>query len=139
MRRPTVREGQHLIHASRHPRGCLPTAVNARLVKAMLAEDWIYREDMDGYRLEADEALGYRGGTPWRITDRGRWTALTVRQRRLLGELAESRPTPARRDARATALVEAQLAEEVGETLRLTTLGRRLVRDSTQRREADQP
>ncbi|MFJ2218242.1 hypothetical protein ACIQVO_38605 [Streptomyces sp. NPDC101062] len=123
-----MRERQYLKRAGRHPVGHLPGEVSARLVAAMLAEAWIYREDGDGYRLEADEALAFQGGTAWRITPHGRWAALTVRQRKLLAELGESSVSLTRGDVRAAELVQVHLVEPVDEVLRLTVPGDTLVR-----------
>lgn len=95
----------------------------------MLTEEWIYREDEDGYRLEPAEALASRGATPWKILARGRWAALTVKQHRTLSELGENGPTVVGEDARAAALIRLNLAEDAGGSLRLTDLGRELVRD----------
>lgn len=127
-RGPTVRERQYLKCTGAHPLGHLPGEVSARLVAAMLAEEWIYREDGDGYRLEADEALAFRGGTAWRITPRGRWAALTARQRKLLTALGESSVTLTRAEDRAPELVQVHLVEDVGDVLQLTVLGGSLVR-----------
>ncbi|WP_446045359.1 hypothetical protein [Streptomyces olivaceus] len=106
----------------------MPGEVSARLVAAMLAEEWIYREDADGYRLEADEALTFRGGTAWRITLCGRWAALTARQRKLLTALGDSSVASAHADGRATELVQVHLVEDVGGVMQLTVLGASLVR-----------
>lgn len=127
-RGPTVREREYLRCAGAHRLGHLPGEVSARLVAAMLAEEWIYREDADGYRLEADEALTFRGGTAWRITPRGRWAALTSRQRRVLTALGEDSMSLTCADVRAAELIQLHLAEDVGEVLELTVLGAALVR-----------
>ncbi len=127
-RAPTARERQYLKCAGGHPLGHLPGEVSARLVAAMLAEEWIYREDADGYRLEADEALTFRGGTAWRITPCGRWAALTARQRKLLTALGDSSVASAHADGRATELVQVHLVEDVGGVMQLTVLGASLVR-----------
>ncbi|MFJ3182567.1 hypothetical protein ACIPJN_29830 [Streptomyces sp. NPDC086796] len=122
-----MRERQYLKCASGHPQGYLPAEVSARLVEAMLAEGWIYREDGDGYVLEPGEALAFQGGTAWRITARGRWSALPVRQRKLVAGLGASKTFLARDDARATELVRVCLVEVVGDAVGLTVLGRELV------------
>ncbi|WP_217231369.1 hypothetical protein [Streptomyces anulatus] len=126
-REPTVRERQHLKHASGHRQGHLPDEVSARLVEAMLAEEWIYREDGDGYVLEPDEALLFQGGTAWRITPRGRWSALPVWQRELVAELGASKTLLARDDAEAAKLAQVRLVEGIGDRVGLTDVGRVLV------------
>ncbi|MFE1189951.1 hypothetical protein [[Kitasatospora] papulosa] len=126
-REPTVRERQYLKCASGHLQGHLPAEVSARLVEAMLAEEWIYREDGDGYVLEPDEALVFQGGTAWRITARGCWSALSVRQRKLVAGLGAGKTFLARNDARAAELVRVRLVEAVGDATGLTALGRELV------------
>ncbi|MBQ0888591.1 hypothetical protein KBZ94_27340 [Streptomyces sp. RM72] len=138
-RRATVREGEYLTRAARHPEGHVPDGASARLVEAMLMEGWIYREDGDGFRLEPEEALAFRGRTAWKITPDGRWAALGLRQRVLLaGVRAGGRPL-ACDDVRAKALVEMHLAEAVGDAVGLTVLGDELVRAFVTSRDGYQP
>ncbi|MFI1312454.1 hypothetical protein ACH4TS_20270 [Streptomyces albidoflavus] len=124
----TVRERQYLMHAARHPEGHVPGEASARLVEAMLAEEWIYREDDDGFRLEPEEALAFHGRTAWKITPDGRWAALGIRQRVLLAGARAGSLLPAPDDVRAKALVEMHLVKAVGGAVELTVLGDELVR-----------
>ncbi|MEO3976961.1 hypothetical protein [Streptomyces sp. CAU 1734] len=138
-RKPTVRERQHLTDAARNPKGHMPSEASARLVEAMLAEGWVYREDGDGFRLENEEALVFRGSTPWKITQGGRWAALGLRHRRLLAGGGAGTPLLARSDARTMTLVEMHLAEDVDGAVRLTALGGDLVHAYVTGGDSSQP
>ncbi|WP_274036318.1 hypothetical protein [Streptomyces sp. MMBL 11-1] len=75
---PTARA--HLKGASCHPHGHLSGSVSKRLLRAMFDAGYIYREDLDGFRLEGEAALTYDKLTPWRITVSGRRAVLTPSQ-----------------------------------------------------------
>ncbi|MFJ4703001.1 hypothetical protein ACIP5N_33105 [Streptomyces sp. NPDC088768] len=123
----TVRERQYLTRAARHPEGHVPVQASARLIEAMLAEEWIYREDGDGFRLEPEEALAFCGRTAWKITPDGRWAALGIRQRVLVTGVRTGSLLLAPDDVRAKALVEMHLVKTIGGAVELTVLGDELV------------
>ncbi|MET9779265.1 hypothetical protein ABZ023_34325 [Streptomyces sp. NPDC006367] len=138
-RNPTVRERQYLTRAATNLNGHVPGEASDRLIEAMLAEGWIYREDGDGFRLEPDEALAFRGHTAWKITPVGRWAALGFRQRMLLAEATSGSLSLDRRNVRTKLLIEMHLAEDVGGAVRLTDLGGELVRAFVAGGEGGQP
>lgn len=127
-RETTVRERQYLTRAARHPEGHVPGEASVRLIEAMLAEEWIYREDGDGFRLEHEEALAFCGRTAWKITPDGRWAALGTRQRVLLAGARTGSLPLAPDGVRAKALVEMHLVKAVDGAVELTVLGDELVR-----------
>ncbi|MFE7485805.1 hypothetical protein [Streptomyces sp. NPDC057552] len=137
-RATTVREREYLTRAARHPGGHVPGEASVRLIEAMLAEGWIYREDRDGFRLEPEEALAFRGCTAWKITPDGRWAALGIRQRVLLAGVRTGNLLLAPDDVRAKVLVEMHLVKTVGGVVELTALGDKLVRAAEASGDNDQ-
>ncbi|WP_331746802.1 hypothetical protein OG923_34210 (plasmid) [Streptomyces halstedii] len=123
-----MRERDYLTRAARHSEGHVPGEASVRLIEAMLAEEWIYREDGDGFRLEPEEALPFRGRTAWKITPDGRWAALGTRQRVLVAGVRTGSLLLAPDDVRAKALVEMHLVKSVAGAVELTVLGDELVR-----------
>jgi hypothetical protein len=110
---PTVSERAHLKRASIHPLGHLPNTVTRKLLRSLHDSGFIYRENVDGFRLDADEAFTYEERTPWRVTPTGRLAALTPAQLTALAERVDSteRFTPRVTWATTRALTELGLAE----------------------------
>ncbi|KFG71365.1 hypothetical protein [Streptomyces mutabilis] len=134
-----MREREYLTRAARHPDGHVPGEASARLVEGMLMEGWIYREDRDGFRLEPEEALAFRGRTAWKITPEGRWAALGLRQRVLLAGARTGSLPLACDDVRTKVSMEMHLAEAVGGAVGLTVLGDELVRAFVTSGDGGQP
>jgi hypothetical protein len=108
----TSTERVRLKHASGHPLGHLPT-VTRKLLHSLSSSGCIYREDVDGYRLDLDEAFTYDPPTPWRITTAGRLAVLSPAQVTALTERvnAEGRFTSKATWATTRSLAELRLAE----------------------------
>ncbi|MFE2639479.1 hypothetical protein ACFXKF_32755 [Streptomyces scopuliridis] len=87
---PTPTERAHLKSASTHSLGYLPKAATKRLLRSLSDAGFIYREDLDGFLLEGEDAFTYEQPTPWRITKAGRLAALTSSQVNALVERVDA-------------------------------------------------
>ncbi|MEV4506722.1 hypothetical protein [Streptomyces klenkii] len=111
---PTSRTVIYLKTASAHPHGHLScTRVSSRLLRELLQARYFYRNDLDGFVMDVEEALASSGDQPLIITPVGRRAALTTAQLAALtngvdpdGRLAPSVPWPTTRALAALGLAE---------------------------------
>ncbi|MCM2430921.1 hypothetical protein [Streptomyces sp. RKAG337] len=75
-RKPTPTAAKHLKAASADPQGRLADSISSRVLSTLLNDGHAYRNDRDGYRLTAEDALATTAG-PALITLEGRRAVLS--------------------------------------------------------------